>query len=146
VTVQDTQVGNLGVKLGQLAQTLLRRSPDITMVLPTYDAQAIYVVPAIKAANFSNAVEVIGSDAVPSNLDWIRQGNVQIADVGEPEVWLGWAALDEVARGMLGLPAVDEQIPLRLFAKDNIKSLSNDENELFGGDYAAQYGKLWGLK
>jgi ribose transport system substrate-binding protein len=146
VTVQDTQVGNLGVKLGQMTQTLLRRSPDINMVLPTYDAQAIYVVPAIKAANFSNPVEVIGSDAVPSNLDWIRQGNVQIADVGEPEVWLGWAALDEVARGMLGLPAVDEQISLRLFVKDNLKDVSNDENELFGGDFAAQYGKLWGLK
>lgn len=146
VTVQDTQVGNLGVKLGQMAQTLLRRSPDINMVLPTYDAQAIYVVPAIKAANFSNPVEVIGSDAVPSNLDWIRQDNVQIADVGEPEVWLGWAALDEVARGMLGLPAVDEQIPLRLFVKDNLKDVSNDENELFGGDFAAQYSKLWGLK
>ena len=146
VTVQDTQVGNLGVKLGQLAQTLLRRSPDITMVLPTYDAQAIYVVPAIKAANFSGPVEVIGSDAVPSNLDWIRQGNVQIADVGEPEVWLGWAALDEVARGMLGMPAVDEQAPLRLFAKDDLKDVSNDENELFGGDFVAQYSKLWGLK
>jgi ribose transport system substrate-binding protein len=146
VTVQDTQVGNLGVKLGQLAQTLLRRDPDITFVLPTYDAQAIYVVPAIKAANFSNPVEVIGSDAVPSNLDWIRQGNIQIADVGEPELWLGWAALDEVARGMLGLPVVDEQIPLRLFVANDLKSPSNDENDLFGGDYRAQYKKLWGLK
>ena len=145
VTVQDTQVGNLGVKLGQLVQTLIRRDPDIDLVLPTYDAQAIYVVPAIKAANFSHPVEVIGSDAVPSNLDWIRQDNIQIADVGEPEVWLGWAALDEVARGMLGLPAVDEQIPLRLFVKDNLDGVSNDENELFGGDYVAAYTKLWGL-
>ena len=124
VTVQDTQVGNLGVKLSQLTQTLLRRSPDINMVLPTYDAQAIYVVPAIKAANFSNPIEVIGSDAVPGNLDWIRQGNVQVADVGEPEVWLGWAALDEVGRGMLGMTAVDEQIPLRLFVADNLKGVS----------------------
>ena len=41
VTVQDTQVGNLGVKLGQLTQTLLRRSPDISLVMPTYDAQGI---------------------------------------------------------------------------------------------------------
>jgi ribose transport system substrate-binding protein len=146
VTVQDTQVGNLGVKLGVLAQTLLRRSPDINMVLPTYDAQAIYVVPAIKSANFDNPVEVIGSDAVPSNLDWIRQGNIQIADVGEPETWLGWAALDQVARGMLGLKAVDEQIPLRLFIADNLKGVSNDENELFGGDFEAEYKKLWGLK
>lgn len=146
VTVQDTQVGNLGVKLGQMAQTLLRGNPDITMVLPTYDAQAIYVVPAIKSANFSNPITVVGSDAVSGNLDWIRQDNVQIADVGEPDVWLGYAALDEVARGMLGMPAVDEQIPLRLFVKDNLKDVSNDENELFGGDFAAEYGKLWGLK
>ena len=146
VTVQDTQVGNLGVKLGQFAQTLLRRDPSITMVLPTYDAQAIYVVPAIKAANFSNPVEVVGSDAVPSNLDWIRQGNIQVADVGEPELWLGWAALDEVARGMLGLPAVDEQIPLRLFVAEDLKTPSNDENDLFGGDFEGQDKTLWGLK
>ena len=146
VTIQDTQVGNLGVKLGQLTQTLLRRDPDINMVLPTYDAQAIYVVPAIKAANFDRTIGVIGADAVPSNLDWIRQGNIQIADVGEPETWLGWAALDEVARGMLGMKPVDEQIPLRLFAAENLKGVSNDENELFGGDYEAQYKKLWSVK
>lgn len=146
VTVQDTQVGNLGVKLGQLAQTLLRRDPDINMVLPTYDAQAIYVVPAIKSASFDRTIEVIGADAVPSNLDWIRQGNVQIADVGEPETWLGWAALDEVARGMLGMRPVDERIPLRLFTAENLKGITNDENELFGGNYQAEYKKLWGVE
>ena len=47
---------------------------------------------------------------------------------------------------MLGLPAVDEQIPLRLFVADNLKTVSNDENGLFGGDFEAQYKKLWGLK
>ncbi len=145
VTVQDTQVANLGVKLGQLTQTLLRRSPETTLVLPTYDAQGIYVVPAIKAASLSNPVEVVGSDAVSSNLDWIRQGNVQIADVGEPDVWAGWAALDEISRGMLGLPSVEEGIPLRLFVQDNLKNVSNDEDALFGGDFVAQYRKLWGL-
>jgi ribose transport system substrate-binding protein len=146
VTVQDTQVANLGVKLGQLTQTLLRRDPDISVVLPTYDAQGIYVVPAIKAANLSAPVEVVGSDAVTSNLDWIRQGNVQVADVGEPDVWAGWAAVDEIARGMLGLPSVEEGIPLRLFVADNLKAMSNDENALFGGDFVAQYRKLWGLQ
>lgn len=146
VTVQDTQVGNLGVKLGQLTQTLLRRSPDIAYILPTYDAQGIYVVPAIKAANLDKPVQVIGSDAVTSNLDWIRNGNVQVADVGEPDVWAGWAAVDEIARAMLGLPSVEEGIPLRLFTADNLKDVPNDENALFGGDYVAQYRKLWGLQ
>jgi ribose transport system substrate-binding protein len=146
VTVQDTQVANLGTQLGQLTQTLLRRDPAIGWVLPTYDAQAIYVVPAIKQANFDRPVSVVSSDAVPSNLDWVRQGNVQVADVGEPETWAGYAALDEVARGMLGMPAVDEQIPLRLFTADNLKGISNDENALFGGDFASAYMKLWGLQ
>ena len=103
-------------------------------------------MPAIKAANFDRSIEVVGSDAVPSNLDWIRQSNIQVADVGEPETWLGWAALDEVARGMLGLKPVDEQIPLRLFVADNLKDVSNDENEVFGGDFQSQYKQLWGLK
>ena len=71
----------------------------------------------------SNPVEVVGSDAVTSNLDWIRQGNVQIADVGEPDFWLGWAALDEVARGMLGLRQSTSRIPLRLFVADNLKGV-----------------------
>ena len=146
VTVQDTQVGNLGVKLGQLTQTLLRRSPDISLVMPTYDAQGICVVPAIKAANLDKPMEVIGSDAVTSNLDWIRHGNVQIADVGEPDVRAGWAAVDEIARAMLGLPSVEEGIPLRLFVAENLKDVPDDENALFGGDFVAQYRKLWGLR
>jgi hypothetical protein len=41
---------------------------------------------------------------------------------------------------------VDEQIPLRLFTAENLKGVSNDESELFGGDYEAQYKKLWGIK
>ncbi len=145
VIVQDTQVGNLGVRLGRMAQTLLRRSPDVTMVLPTYDAQAIYIVPAISSADLANPPVVVGSDAVDGNLNWIRQGNVQIADVGEPDVWCGWAAVDEIARGMLGMPPVDENIPLRLFVKGNLEGVPNDENALFGGNYAAEYRRLWGL-
>ncbi len=145
VVVQDTQVGNLGVRLGRMAQTLLRRDPDINMVLPTYDAQAIYIVPAIKEADLASPPVVVGSDAVSGNLNWVRQGAIQVADVGEPDVWCGWAAVDEVARGMLGMSPVDEQIPLRLFVKANLQDVSDDENALFGGDYAGDYRKLWGL-
>jgi len=145
VTVQDTQVGNLGTALGQLTQTLLRRSPDITWVLPTYDAQAVYVVPALKQANLSSTVKVVSSDAVSSNLDWVRQGTAQVADVGEPDVWCGWAAVDEIARAMLGMPAVNERIPLRLFTRANLAGVADDENKLFGGDFVTQYKKLWGM-
>lgn len=146
VTVQDTQVGQLGTTLGSTAQTLLRRDPAIDWVLPTYDAQAIYIVPAIKQANLQSKVKVVGSDAVPSNLEWTAKGDVQVADVGEPDVWTGWAAVDEMARGMLNMQPVDEGIPLRMFVADNLKGVStSDENALWGGSFRDQYKKLWGL-
>lgn len=146
-TFHDTQVGKLGTDLGPLTQTLLRKDPSINYVLPTYDAQALYIVPAIKQAGLQKKVKVIGSDAVSSNLDWTKTSNVQIADVGEPDIWTGWAAVDEMARGILHMPAVDEGIPLRMFDASNLKGLdTTNENQLFGGSFRTFYAKLWGLK
>jgi ribose transport system substrate-binding protein len=146
LTVQDTQVGKLGTDLGPTTQTLLRRDPSIDWVLPTYDAQAVYIVPAIKQAGLQSKVKVVGSDAVPSNLDWTAKSDVQIADVGEPDVWTGWAAVDEMARGMLAMPSVDENIPLRMFDASNLQGVStSDEDQLWGGSFRAEYRKLWGL-
>jgi ribose transport system substrate-binding protein len=145
-TFQDTQVGKLGTTLGPLVQTLLRRDPSINWVLPTYDAQALYVVPAIKQAGLQSRVKVVSSDAVPSNLDWVRQGNVEIADIGEPDVWTGWAAVDEMARAMLHMAPVNEQIPLRFFVPSNLQGVSSsNEDQLWGGSFRAQYEKLWHL-
>lgn len=147
VTVQDTQVGQLGTTLGSTAQTLLRKDPTIDWVLPTYDAQALYIVPAIKQANLQSKVKVVGSDAVPSNLDWVAKNDVQVADVGEPDVWTGWAAVDEMARAMLGMQPVDESIPLRMFVAENLVGVStSDENALWGGSFRDQYKKLWGMQ
>ena len=147
VTFQDTQVAKLATDLGSLTQTLLRRDPGINYVLPTYDAQAIYIVPAIKQAGLQGRVSVVGSDAVSSNLDWTAQNNVQIADVGEPDIWTGWAAVDEIARAMLKMPKVDENVPLRLFTAENLKGVdTKNEDALFGGHFRDEYKKLWGLQ
>src|SRR6185312_13583585 len=67
VTVQDTQVANLATDLQRTTQTLLRRDPDIAWVLPTYDAQGLYIVAGIKTAGLAKSVKVVGSDAVSDN-------------------------------------------------------------------------------
>lgn len=146
VTFQDTQVAKLGTALGQTAQTLLRRDPSIDWVLPTYDAQALYIVPAIKQAGLAKKVKVVSSDAVTSNLQWTAKSDVQIADVGEPDQWAGWASVDMIARAMLGMPRVDPGIPLRMFDATNLKGVNTaDANQLFGGSYVKQYKTLWGM-
>jgi ribose transport system substrate-binding protein len=147
VTFQDTQVAKLGTALGQTAQTLLRRDSSINWVLPTYDAQALYIVPAIKQAGLASKVKVVSSDAVTSNLNWTAKSDVQIADVGEPDQWAGWASVDMIARAMLHMPRVDPGIPLRMFDATNLKGVNTaDANALFGGSYQKQYRALWGLK
>ena len=146
VTFQDTQVAKLGTALGQTAQTLLRRDPSIGWVLPTYDAQALYIVPAIKQAGLAKKVKVVSSDAVTSNLQWTAKSDVQIADVGEPDQWAGWASVDMIARAMLKMPRVAPGIPLRMFDATNLKGVNTaDANQLFGGSYVKQYKTLWGM-
>lgn len=146
VTVQDNQVADLATKLGALTQTLVRRDPSINYVMPTYDAQAIYVVPALKQAGFADRVKVVSADAVSSNLDWTAANDVQVADIGSPDTWTGWASVDMIARAMLGMPAVDAGIPLRMFTAENLQGLdTTNQDELFGGNFRDEYRTLWGL-
>jgi ribose transport system substrate-binding protein len=146
VTVQDTQVGKMATDLGSTAQTLLRRDPLIAWVLPTYDAQGLYIVPAIKAAGLATKVKVVGSDAVSSNLDLVAKGDVQVADVGEPNAWSGWAAVDMLGRALTKGQPVPPNIPLRVFTTSNMAGLNTqDESSLFGGAFRDEYKKVWGL-
>lgn len=146
VTVQDTQVAKMATDLGSTTQTLLRRDPQIAWVLPTYDAQGLYIVPAIKSAGLASKVKVVGSDAVSSNLDMVAKGNVQVADVGEPNAWSGWAAVDMMGRALSKGQPVPPNIPLRVFTTTNLAGVNTqDEGQLFGGTFRDEYKKVWGL-
>jgi ribose transport system substrate-binding protein len=146
VTVQDTQVANLGTTLQTTTQTLLRRDPKIKWVMPTYDGQGLYVVAGIKAAGLVSSVKVVGSDAVASNLDLIKKDDVQVADVGEPDIQSGWAGVDMLGRALAGQSTVKPNIPLRVFTKDNLQGIdTNDTSALFGDTFRDDYKKVWGI-
>lgn len=146
LTVQDTQVATIGTELQRTTQTLLRRDPKIGWVLPTYDAQGIYVVPGIKSAGLAAKVKVVGSDAVSANLDLVAKNDVQVADVGEPDVWSGWAGVDMMGRALAGQDPVEPNIPLRLFDSSNLAGVdTKDTNALFGSSFRDEYHKVWGL-
>ncbi|MFB2600255.1 sugar ABC transporter substrate-binding protein [Herbiconiux sp. P17] len=146
VTVQDTQVANLATDLQRTTQTLLRRDPDTTWVLPTYDGQGLYIVAGIKTAGLADTVKVVGADAVSDNLDLITKGDVQVADVGSPDVWAGWAGVDMLGRALAGQEPVTPNIPLRVFDADNLQGVDTTDTEaLFGGSFRDDFKKVWGL-
>lgn len=146
VTVKDTLVSKIATDLRGQTQTDLRRDPKIEWVLPTYDAQALYVVPAIKTGGMADKVKVDSSDAVKANLDFVAKGDVQVFDVGPPDIWIGWAAVDAAQRGMLGQDPVDEHVPLRAFVKENLQGVdTGDQDALFGSAFRDGYKQLWGV-
>jgi hypothetical protein len=71
------------------------------------------------------------------------------ADVGGPNQWYGVALADQTLRILAGQPAVaNENVPLRLFTRDNVGSINpkKDESTWYGSvNPITVYHKLWGL-
>jgi ribose transport system substrate-binding protein len=141
----DTQIANFKTQLPTLTQSQLKQHPDTNWVFPAFDAQSVFVVPAIKQAGFGEKVDVGSINAVQANLDLIQNGDVQVVDVGNPNAWLGWAAVDRMMRAMLGEPPAISEVPIKLFDQDNLQGIdTSDEDQLFAGaDYQADYEHLW---
>lgn len=144
VQVQDVQITKLTTGLQPLAQTLLVKDPTINYMMTAYDAQAQFVVPGILAVNAGSKVRLISADANAANLDFIRNHKVQIADVGQAKVEIGWALVDQLARGFNAQPQAEENIPQRIFDSSNAGT-SNDDAVLYGTAFIDGYKKLWGL-
>lgn len=144
VTVKNEQLASLATAVPADTQSILRANPDIKWILPAYDYLGGFVVQGLQQAGTTD-VSVVGADAVSQQLDQIRKGTPYVADVGETPVWCGWAAADEIMRLMLGKTVSNEEIPVRLFTKDNLPPTSNDPADLFQTDFKTPLLKLWGL-
>jgi ribose transport system substrate-binding protein len=146
IVYKNVPVGQIATQLGNLTQTELRRDPKIKWVVAGYDAEALYIVPAIQQAGLGNSVKVVGHDAVPQNLTWVKQAKIQVFDVGDPTHWGGWSAIDALGRAILGKPQVKENVPSTGFTKASLQGKNpKNEDQLFGASYRTHYLKLWGL-
>ena len=107
------------------------------------------LLPELTAASASSRIDLLSENADLAQMQELKQGTSVKVDVGNPVEWDGWAAVDEALRALKGLPAVkDEQLPVRMFDTDNIKSIdlsANPASWYGGASYQADYEKLWGV-
>jgi len=144
---KNVPVSKLATNLAATVQTELRKDPEIKWIVADYDAEAIYIVPAVKQAGKANEVQVVGHDAVPQNLKWVQDGDVQTFDVGDPAGWGGWGGVDALARAILGMEQPDQNIPTAAFTKESLQGKDvENEDDLFGTAYRDAYLKLWGIQ
>jgi ribose transport system substrate-binding protein len=142
-------VGAQTVQQIQSGAQVAAQDSSVNAIFPVYDYQMGYMLPLLTAASASGRVNLLSENADLAQMQEMLQGTPVKVDVGNPVEWDGWAAVDEALRALKGLaPVADEQLPVRLFSVDNIKSidLSANPSAWFGAsDYQADYEKLWGV-
>ncbi|MGD1038740.1 MAG: substrate-binding domain-containing protein [Roseiarcus sp.] len=114
-----------------------------------FDACMSRVSRALRSAGVGQNIRGAGFDCNGENNQLIRDGVTQVVCACDPREWEGYGVIDDLNRMFQGQPAVPQNIPIRLFDKDNIHELSPYEFEHgWQGDYdfKSAYKKLWGLK
>jgi ribose transport system substrate-binding protein len=150
-SVQNVLIPDWPTKLATTTRSLLTASPNLKYLLPLYDGMTIYMVPAINgilAAKSSTKVASFNATPVVIQNELAKTSPLA-ADVGGPNQWYGVALADQVLRVLAGQkPVASEEVPLRLFTRDNVGTIDpkKDESTWYGSvNPICEYHKLWGL-
>ncbi|MEA2362405.1 MAG: ribose transport system substrate-binding protein [Thermoleophilaceae bacterium] len=134
----------VGPPLQAQMQSLLQRYPagEIDYVFTPFDGFATFVVNAVTSAGRDD-VKVLGFDGSPQNVDFIRNGEGQVATQATPWEWCTWLAVDNLNRAMQGEDVFDGGCPSQVLDKSNVPP----KGELWMGnaDYETEFRKLWGV-
>lgn len=129
--------------LGQETVGWLKSHPDVTYMYSPYDPAAGFQVPAMAQAGLTNVklVSILGDQ---QNVEFIRQGQVQIADAAYDNEYMGYAIVDQAIRLLnkqeLSHP-IGENLPYVMLDKTNLPAAGSDWHAPF--DYKSEFLKLW---
>lgn len=146
VIVAEQSVSNsqLGAPQEPIMSGILQQNPagSISWVYAGFD---FMLTPLVNVIDREGRTEIHGFafDGNLENLQFIRDGKVQVATVGYPLEWAGWAAIDQLNRSFNGEPLLEDTgVRFKLLTADNLPT----EGESYTGDldFRAQYRSLWG--
>jgi ribose transport system substrate-binding protein len=147
VTENTTPLAEWATALTPKAQTVIRGNPELNYMLPIFDDMGIFLTAGIRQAGAADKVKVAALDGTPAALQLIQEDDIFSANPGQPTGWLGWHALDQAMRGMLGEEPGDPVIPNRLLDDSNLEGVDVEDIDAPYGDpqYKEGFRELWGL-
>jgi len=145
ITPSEFDANTYATSLGPLAQTVISRNPTINYIDAAADAFAGVIDPVLYQAG--SKVKIVGHDGNPSTLKTMAAGKTLIAATvaGPPEDFIGWALIDQVARGMLGLAPADWSLPGRVVDMANVGTGSSADIYPGWDNFQAKFLADWGL-
>jgi ribose transport system substrate-binding protein len=140
VKMTASQVGSVG----QMVVGYLQAHPDVDWVYAPYDPAAAVMVNAIVQAGLQDKVKLVSIVGSAQNIEFIRQGKVQVADAAFDNFYMGWAQVDQAIRVLNKQPLIEphgEGTPFAIITKDNLPPPGGE----FGTkvDYRSKFLSLW---
>ncbi len=102
-----------------IAQDMLQRNPDISVIFGRADALALGAAQAVKVANLGHRVYIVGFDGDTAGLLAVKNGTLD-ATMTQKTQFMGRLALQSAMDLMAGKPVPKQQLqPAELTTKDN---------------------------
>jgi ribose transport system substrate-binding protein len=134
----------VGTTLGGDTVGFLKSHPDVNYIYSPYDPAAGFQVPAIATAGLADKVKLVSILGDQQNLDFIRKGEVEVADAAYDNEYMGYAIVDQAIRLLDKLPLshpLGENMPYVLLDKTNLPAAGSDWHATF--DYKTEFMNLW---
>jgi ribose transport system substrate-binding protein len=153
VTINKISSANFGLIAPSTSSALLK-TPNVDYVVSEFDQYLQPILGGVQQAGKFSAVKGVSGAAQLSGLQMLANKNFLYASVGQASAYQGWIDADAVLRmatGTSGDQLPTYTVPIRLFTRDNIGSVSltaaaQASGEWFGSaDYTASFLKLWGV-
>jgi ribose transport system substrate-binding protein len=143
-----TPLAEWSTALTPKAQTTIRRNPELNYLLPIFDAMGIFITAGIRQADAGEQVKVASINGTPAAVQLVQEGDIFTVNAGAPVGWVGWNALDQVMRGLLGEEPGDPEVPSRLLDQENLEGVDAEDIDAPYGDpeYREGFRQLWGIE
>ena len=146
VTQTTIQIQTWATGLGPQTTSTLRANPSANVILPIFDTMALFIVPAVQAANDSGKVTVQSTSGFPAaTAMMLKYPKVLTGLAGQSDYWSGWLAMNQAMRGMLKLKPGNPVVPTRYVTPAVAKKHGTSEAALYGNSYEKGFKKLWGV-
>lgn len=142
--LQEFNGTQVGTSLGNQTTGYLRSHPDVNYVFSPYDPAAAAQVTAIATAGMAQHVKVVGVLGSQQNLNFIRRGQVQAADAGYDNRYMGYMIIDGIIRTLDKKPLFHPHggnLPYVVLDKANLPHSGANWTASF--DYASRFQSLW---
>jgi ribose transport system substrate-binding protein len=152
LSVEDTPIGDLANRMGQLTTSLLSKyGKDWTYSVAVNDLYYDFSTPSLTSAGIDPASgyprQISAGDGSVPAFQRIRDKQYQVATVAEPLNLQGWQLIDELNRAFAGEKPSGYVPPVHLFTAANINQDGGDKNRFDpGNNYREKYKAIWGVK